>query len=316
MVSSSKKTVLITGATGQQGRAVITALLEQHRDSAGMGIIAVTRSPSSPAAQRLGCLSPSIRVIAGDLSDPAAIFVAAGEPVWAVYTVQVNSDAEEAQGKALVDAAARHGVRHFVYSSGDRGGLARSDANPTDVRNFRAKYEIERHLRARAEACGMTYTILRPVTFFENLGGDLHGRGFARMWAQMGREKKLQFVATADIGWFAAQSLAFPGDARYRNEALTLVGDELTQAEADIVFRDVLGGGAGSSDKPRMPMAPCLVGSAVKWVKRDTVGDMFAWFEREGYGGSVQECRTWYPGMRDWKAWLAENRGRWEGWEG
>lgn len=310
MASSATKTILIIGATGQQGRAVISALLASP-ESSNLKIVAVTRDPSSPAAQRLAS-HPKIQVIAGDLSNPDAIFAAAPTPIWAVYHVQTNTDAEEPQGKALVLAAIINKVHHIVYASGDRGGPTKSDDNPTSVKNFRAKHSIEQHLRDLAAATATTYTILRPVTFFENLSGDLHGRGFARMWEQMGA-KPLKFVATADIGWFAAESLLRGGeDERYRNAALTLVGDELTQKEADEVFKEVMmESGAKKVNGKGMPLAPCVIGSAVKYFKGDTVGDMFAWFEREGYGGSVEVCKEFRPDMMGWRAWLMANKENW-----
>lgn len=302
-MSSSQKTILVTGATGKQGGAVISALLQASQpDPLPFQIIAVTRDTQSPSAQRLAS-QPNVTLISGDLSDPAAIFSKAAatgsDPVWGVYSVQVNSDVEEQQGKALIDAAVAHGVKHFVYSSGDRGGPQKSAINPTYVKNFAAKYNIEKHLIGCAADSQqkMAWTILRPVTFFENLANDIQGKGFARMWEQMG-EKKLQLVSTKDIGWFGAH--AFLHAEENYNVALTLVGDELTQPEADSVFRDVVG--------YSMPMAPCLIGSAVKWAKKDTVGDMFQWFTEVGYGGDVEECRKRYPGMQDFTTWLKEKR--------
>ncbi|KAK8065677.1 transcription factor SEF1 [Apiospora hydei] len=281
---SSTQTILVTGATGKQGGALIDHLLASPRASR-FDIVAVTRDIQSSRAQKLSSR--------GDLTNPDAIFEAAG-PVWGVYSVQVNSDAEESQGKALIDAAILHGAKHFVYSSGDRGGPERSETNPTNVKNFTANAGREK------SAQGMTYTILRPVTFFENLSGDIHGKGFARMWEQLG-QKKLQFVATQDIGWFAAQSFLNP--EKHRNRAVTLVGDELTQPEADVIFKKVMG--------TSMPMSPCPIASAVKMVLKDTVGDMFKWFKAEGYGGDIESCRGVYPEMQSFEAWLVDNKGRW-----
>ncbi|KAG8162950.1 hypothetical protein KVR01_007428 [Diaporthe batatas] len=290
MNSSPAHNILIIGATGQQGRSVIAALLHQHHEVDGSSpqngtkfekIFALTRSKESRQAKELASSSSAIHLVAGDLADPEAIFSAVGEPVWDLYSVQINANAEETQGIELVNAALRHGVRHFVYASGDRGGPVKSDTNPTPVRNFRAKFNIENHLKAVClqSTSAMTFTILRPVTFFENLGGELHGRGFARMWEQMGHKgKKLQFVATKDIGWFAAQSFANPESTTFRNQAVTLVGDELTQEEAEIIFRKAMNGHS-------MPLAPCPIGSMVKWDKKDTVGDMFELFEKEGIAG-------------------------------
>jgi len=304
-MAAPQKTILVTGATGKQGGALIHHLVaacnrDPGADRAAFHIYAVTRDITSPRALKLGKLS-NVSVVGGDMSTPEVIFQKVG-PVWGVYSVQVNSDDEEAQGKALIDVAAAQGVRHFVYSSGDRGGPEKSAVTPTDVKNFAAKYRIEKHLEEKALASPqkMTYTILRPVTFFENLTTDIHGKGFARMWEQMG-DKKLQFVSTQDIGWFAANSFLRPGHAP--NAAVTLVGDELTQREADVLFRPVVGS--------PMPLAPCPVASAVKFFLKGTVGDMFRWFEKEGYGGDVALCRQMYPEMKDFKAWIEENKGQW-----
>jgi len=191
-------------------------------------------------------------------------------------------------------------VHVFVYASGDRGGPELSPINATAVKNFIAKFHIKKYLEGKVGSSpqGMMYTILRPVTFFENLTPDIHGRGFVRMWEQIG-DKKLQLVSTRDIGWFGAN--AFLHHEEYKNIAVTLVGDELSQTEADVIFKEVTG--------TNMAMAPCLIGKAVKWVKRDTVGDMFEWFEKEGYGGSVTECRKIHPQMMDWRTWLKECSG-------
>ncbi|KAK7996266.1 transposable element tc1 transposase [Apiospora marii] len=118
-MSATRQTILVTGATGKQGGALIDNLLSSSQ-APQFDIIAVTRDTQSVKAQKLSAL-PNVKVISGDLTSPDAIFEAAG-PVWGVYSVQVNSDSEESQGKALVDAAVLHGVQHFVYSSGDRGG--------------------------------------------------------------------------------------------------------------------------------------------------------------------------------------------------
>jgi len=301
-MSTPQKTVLITGATGKQGGALLTHL-RALPDASSYKLLAVTRNSAGHQARRLAAL-PGVTVLQGDFADVPALLARRTEPVWGVFAVQVNSADEERLGKALVDAAVAHGVRHFVYASGDRGGPDRSAVDPTPVQNFAAKFAVEKHLQAAAAAGGphgpMTYTVLRPVTFFENLTADVHGKGFARMWEQLGA-KPLQFVSVDDIGWFAAASFHDP--AAHAGAALTLVGDELTQPEADAVFRRVTG-------QP-MPLAPCVVASTVKLVLKDSVGDMFRWFGENGYGGSVDACRAAYPEIKDFQAWLEANKGRW-----
>ncbi|RAO71716.1 uncharacterized protein BHQ10_007728 [Talaromyces amestolkiae] len=301
---ATTRTILVTGATGKQGSALIDALLAADNTNTPIHIIAVTRDTTSGSAKALAC-RPNVSVIAGDLADPDAIFdqastISENQGVWGVFGVQINSPFEEQQGKALITTAAARGVGHFVYASGDRGGPQKSEADPTFVKNFAAKYAIEKHLQKLAAGNnkqGMTYSILRPVTFFENMTPDINGKGFARMWEQMGSRKPLQLVSTRDIGRVAAMAFLDPG--KYRNVALTLVGDELTQSEAEVIFQEVTGG-------EHMPMIPCPVGSAVKFFKKDTVGDMFRWFEENGYGGDVGWCREEFSGMMDYRTWLLE----------
>lgn len=78
--------------------------------------------------------------------------------------MQVNSDAEQQQAKAIIDAAAMQGAQHFVYSSGDRDGDERPPNNPIYVKKFAAKHAIEKHLQQRVQKSPqqMTYTILGP----------------------------------------------------------------------------------------------------------------------------------------------------------
>ena len=74
------KNLIVTGATGKQGGALISALLAAP-SAAQYVIYAVTRSPESAAAQRLASTN-GVKVIKGDLDKPAAIFEAVGKPVW------------------------------------------------------------------------------------------------------------------------------------------------------------------------------------------------------------------------------------------
>lgn len=250
----SIRKILVTGATGNQGSAVINALLAnpppfQHE------ILALTRNADSAAAKKLAAKSSKVTLLSGDMNDCPAIFAKAGGSnddgeLWGVFSVQlpamgqknVAEDVEEQQGMALVDAALAAGVKHFVYSSVDRGGDNSID-DPTSVPHFISKHKIEHHLIEAAKdpeknKQGMTYTILRPVAFFENLSPDFIGKGFAAMWQKLGRKTPLQLVATRDIGIIATLAFAkIESDPdHYRNTGISLAGDELTQTDASKVF--------------------------------------------------------------------------------
>lgn len=83
--------VLITGATGKQGGSVIRNLLAQN---APFDILAVTRDAQSSAAQKLAQQSTRVKILEGNLDDPAAIFRNAkskiSNPIWGVFSVQVR----------------------------------------------------------------------------------------------------------------------------------------------------------------------------------------------------------------------------------
>ena len=85
------KPILVTGATGNQGGAVVDALIKQNEGD--FTIVALTRNTSSPSASRLAAKS-SLRVLQGDMDQPDAIFSDAqkmlGVPIWGVFMVQVS----------------------------------------------------------------------------------------------------------------------------------------------------------------------------------------------------------------------------------
>jgi uncharacterized protein YbjT (DUF2867 family) len=70
----SQRAILITGATGKQGGAVIDALLALPSSNANFTILAVTRNTESGGAKKLAAKSSSIKLVHGDLDDVPSIF--------------------------------------------------------------------------------------------------------------------------------------------------------------------------------------------------------------------------------------------------
>jgi uncharacterized protein YbjT (DUF2867 family) len=299
------RTILVVGATGKQGGAVISALTSQPLPFP-TNILALTRNPTSPSAQRLLSTHPNLTLIHGDLSSPAAIFTQLPTPPWAIFLVTDPSfgakhpsgiPLEQRQGTTFIQSAAQHSVQHIIFSSVDRGGDAHSLTNPTPIPHFISKHEIELCL---IKACtssssspnSMTYTIIRPVAFMDNLTPSQFGRLFASMWASTVDPKPLQLVATRDIGRLARNALASIGGTEaeaeasvFRNAGIGLAGAELTQREADEVFWKVLG-------RP-MPKAWWVTGKALQWGVKE-VGVMFRWFREEGYGVDIERVGERY----------------------
>jgi uncharacterized protein YbjT (DUF2867 family) len=290
---------LITGATGKQGGAVLDALLSRFSSSSTpIEILALTRKPDSTKAKFLAS-KPNVTIIQGDTTDSSAIFAKTG-PVDGVFLVSVaipwRGSAEEEQALPPIDASIAHGVKHIVFTSIDRGGAA-SDHTPTHVGHFAAKYRIEQYLKEKAAKSGVTWTILRPTAFMDNLSPDFNGKAFASMWAGIG-SKPLQLVSLKDIGHFGAVALLEP--EKFKDKDIGLAGDELTLEEARKVFRETMG--------YEMPQTFWFVGAAIKFMVKE-VRDMMGWLETNGYKVDIPALRKSYPELQDFSTFLKENSG-------
>src|SRR6516225_4899350 len=123
-MGNGDKTILVTGATGRQGGAVIRHMLPN-----GWKLRALTRNPNGYAAKQLS--GQGVEIVQADLEDPPSLEQAA-RGVYGIFSVQdywVSGFRREVkQGKNLADIARKTGVGHFVYSS--VGGLSAIAASP------------------------------------------------------------------------------------------------------------------------------------------------------------------------------------------
>ncbi|KAK1024575.1 hypothetical protein LTR33_017881, partial [Friedmanniomyces endolithicus] len=82
------KDILVTGATGKQGGAVIEALA----NNTDFTLLAQTRNASGSGAQKLEGKGNNIKVVQGDQDDVPGLFENAKQvangPIWGVYSVQ------------------------------------------------------------------------------------------------------------------------------------------------------------------------------------------------------------------------------------
>jgi uncharacterized protein YbjT (DUF2867 family) len=301
------KVLLITGATGKQGGAVIDAILSTPNSASIFTLLAVTRDANTPSAKKLAARSPSIKLVQGNLDDIPSLFDAAEKaaqnPIWGVYSVQISMgkgvtvESEMRQGNSLIDESLRRSVQHFVYSSVDRGGDALSWDNQTPIPHFQSKYHIERHLRDAAAADGdkMGWTILRPVVFMENLEPGFPAKVFMTAMRDTLQGKSIQWVATADIGVFVAQ--AFTNPDQWNHQAIGLAGDELDFPAISKAFENKTGAPVGTTYG--------LLGSALKWAVPE-MKVMLGWFASDGYRADVKKVRELHPGMLDLESWLVQ----------
>jgi uncharacterized protein YbjT (DUF2867 family) len=268
----SARIVLVSGATGRQGGAVIRHLLPR-----GWKIRALTRNAQSYAAQAL--VHQGIEVVEGDLEDQASLARAARD-AYGIFSVQdywaVGARREVQQGKNLADAGKKAGVTHFVYSS--VGGADRKSGIP----HWESKWEIENHIRRLK----LPATILRPVAFMETYYIDQVEIGIlkGKLLDPIRADKPYQTIATDDIGAFAA--LAFDRPHEFIGVELEIAGSELTNPEAAEVFGRVLG-------KPvKFKRLPTLI---VRLFLGKEFYQMFRWFNEAGFQADIPGLRQRYP---------------------
>jgi uncharacterized protein YbjT (DUF2867 family) len=281
--------ILVTGATGRQGGAVVRHLLGR-----GATVCALTRNPHGAPARQLAAGGAGLAQ--GDMDDQASL-ERAMRGAWGVYSVQdftVGAAREIQQGSNVAEAAHRCGIGHLVYSS--VGGAERNSG----IGHWKSKWAIETRIRD----LGLPATVFRPASFMENYyipaveKGLLHGRFVDPVRAA----KPYQTIAIDDIGKFVALAFDRPGD--FIGTQLEIAGSELTNEQATAVFARVLG-------RPvrfrRMPMPVVRVALGKEFYQ------MFRWFNAAGYKADIGHLRSRYPelGLATLEDWL-----RREGWAG
>ena len=160
------KVITVFGATGAQGGPIARALLTTE----GFKVRAVTRNPDSEKAKALK--EAGAEVVKADMSDVSSVDAAlqgaygafVNTNYWELLQKLSSSEAAYAaeiqQGKALVDAAFRAGVKHYVYSSLD----SVLDKMGKTCEHLDAKAEVEKHL----VTSGVPYSVVRYPFYFEN----------------------------------------------------------------------------------------------------------------------------------------------------
>lgn len=144
------KTILIIGATGAQGGAVVKYL----SSTGNYNIVALTRSATSSQATALAAL-PNVELLLSKVQTgyDTEAFVSAAKS--ADY-VLVNTDgfaigelAETFWGIRLFELAARAGVKHFIYSGLDSNGKKSGYHPELYVGHYEGKARVQGKLKVQ-----------------------------------------------------------------------------------------------------------------------------------------------------------------------
>jgi NADH dehydrogenase len=225
--------ILVAGSTGLVGAEV--ALKLQRR---GHKVLALTRGGSlNPKAQRL--LSAGVNVLEGDLTRPDTV-LSACSGVEAVVTTVTSMPGGVDDGLrrvdregslALIDAAARQGVRRFVYTS-------YSGNNQEDCALRTAK----RHCEICLLSSAMDTIILRPSYFMEIWLSPALGFNPQEACARIcgSGEAKVSYISALDVAEFAVA--ATTKTYAQKHTVVEMGGPEpLSQLDVVLLFERALG---------------------------------------------------------------------------
>jgi uncharacterized protein YbjT (DUF2867 family) len=274
-----KLAVVVMGATGQQGGAVVKNLLER-----GHEVRAVTRNTNSAKARQLA--NAGVTLVRASLDDTAALANAldGATSLFAMTTpFDGGPQAETRQGISAADAAKAAGV-HLVFNS------VGSANRRTGVPHFDSKYEIEKHIAK----IGVGATVLAPVYFMENLyfGKEQLTKGVYA--TPLPPTRQLAQVAVADIGAVAVRLLEDPG--RFSGKRFDLGGDELTGNDALAILSRVTGRRFTYFQVPL---------EVIRQRMGEDGAKMYEWFDHVGFTFDRAALRREFPDVafHDFESW-------------
>lgn len=278
--------ILVTGATGQQGNAVINHLLS----SGFTNVIALVRNASEAKAQALA--SRGVQLQEGDLDDPTSI-AAAMSGVYGVFVAlpldQLGPEVEIKRGRMLVDAAKTAGVKHFIYSS--VSGADKSEG----VVHFHTKFQIEEYLRRS----GLTYSIVRPAPFMENFltfERPAVNDGTAVFRVAIPASAKRPMVAVDDIGLVVAR--LFEDLEHSAGRTVELAGDDLTGPQIAALFADITGMPAQFVEQPIAEVRGF----------NPMFAAMFEWLAAGNAEVDMSQVRAEYPQITSLRQWFTDHK--------
>ncbi len=260
-------TVLVTGAAGKTGLAVLRALSEH--DVVRRALI---RDPSHrPSVRSAGADETHV----GDLRDTQTM-VSAAQGVDAIYFIAPNVHPDElTMGQVIISAARHASVTRLVYHSVLRPQI---EAMPHHWRKMRVEELLF--------ASGLATTVLQPAPYMQNL---------ASAWPRVQRDgvfgvpyslsTRTALVDLDDVAQVAAQVLVEPG---HRGATYELCGlDSPDQLEIVRLFTERLGRSITAEAITRDIWARQARRVGLDDDRIETLRAMFRYYERCGLPGNA-----------------------------
>lgn len=213
--------ILVTGGTGNNGRAVL-----EHLARTEIPVRAMLRDPAKAAVK-----APNVHYVAGDFEDARSLSQAL-EGIEVAFLVTAYEPTFPAKHAAFIRAAEAAGVRQIVQLSGVGANVG------SQVRTLQWLGKAEDHLRDSS----LDWTILRAATFHNNFyasASTIANDGILAGPYGTASDATLTLVDNRDIGAVAAEVLVNP--TKHQGQVYTLTGSEqLNHTQIAAVFAKVL----------------------------------------------------------------------------
>ncbi|CAE7694111.1 unnamed protein product [Symbiodinium sp. CCMP2456] len=284
------KRILVFGATGKQGGAVIRETLSAFGSTAT--VYAVTRSSTSPAAQKLE--QQGVKLVIGDMEDsspdsplkaaiaeakPTHVFLMSNEKA-AMFSKGSGCSQELAAANRMLDFLEASGTVEYVVMSSVAGCHQGAQYS---MPNFKVKEDIEAALQSRSS---LKWTVLRLVTLMDNFVDKEYGGVTKTSVTGLASNSTMEmwYVSCRDLGVAAATCFAKPD---FVGKTINLASQKLSGEEIASVYAKVIKTDAKVKYTPIM--GPCLM--SMGFLMPDFVA-MHRYWEKVGYpiGESDQEA--------------------------
>ncbi|KAJ6445283.1 hypothetical protein O9K51_00042 [Purpureocillium lavendulum] len=322
---TSIRNVLVVGATGKQGSALVHALLRPaetaEAPTSSFHVFALTRNTASEAARALigaeQSVADRITLTEGNLDDPDSIRkvfrdVSTQGKISGVFTVLAypglgkNADKEEKQGRTMAEISLEFDVELYVYSTGIQ---VRETGDGMLDPSHRAKLRVEHYCRELGNK-GLKWVILRPGFFMENFEGFL-GTVTTTLFSEcLPKDTTIPIIASADIGNVAAgvfrvigspvlpfevvlgfDNIMSQNHARYIHKTLSVTSGAVTMSEIKADYT--------RATNRTMPSAPAAIIKALARINAGA-GNIL----KESLLSHEQRIRGKYPAFEEEPAFL------------
>ena len=252
--------ILVTGATGSNGREIV-----KHLALRNVQVRAMVRDRDRARAIAL----PNVEVVEGDFDRPETLLDALAG-VKRAFLITNSSDSAQAQQLAFIDAAKQRGVKHIVKLS-----QFEADANsPGRFLRYHAAVE------AAIQASGIAYTFLRPNLFMQGLLNFRSTIATQSTFYAAASDAKVSAVDVRDIAEVAVASLTETG---HEGKIYDLTGPQaLTHAEMADRLSNALGRQIAFVDVSPLAMHDMLLSVGFPLWQADGLLEEYAHYRRNG----------------------------------